>query len=77
MTDKKIRGQNFNHLYIEERENTQEVKVSAELSWDDQRNTIMSAFDALDERMGWPHLLGSGYYRVTIEYHSEDEVEDE
>jgi hypothetical protein len=72
MTDKNIRGQNFNYLSLEERENTREVKFSVwETDWmelvEDKMSELITNFDGYN---------GNGTFKVTIEFHSEDEVED-
>ena len=71
MTDKKIRGQNFNHFYYaDERENTVQFTMPNGFYFD-------ALFDNLDElcsRFGYI----KGNLKFTIEFYpdTEDEVED-
>ena len=70
MTDKKIRGQNLNNLYLEERENTIEFETHSES--DDVGNFYYQACDALQRRFDCV-----GTFKVTVVFVPEDEVEDE
>ena len=69
MTDKKIRGQNFNYLFLEERENTIEFTMHDGFYFEplfDNLNELCSRFGYI-----------KGTLKFTIEFHPEDEVEDE
>ena len=75
MTDKKIRGQNFNHFYYADDEgNTTEVKFSTDVHWKGMLELIA---DGMDEVYNREFCKGKqGNWKVTIEFHPEDEVED-
>ena len=72
MTDKKIRGQNFNYLFLEERENTIEIDVSCS-DFNFARAEIEKTFFALWDR--FPDMQ-IARYKITFEIYPEDEVED-
>ena len=74
MTDKKIRGQNFNNLYLEERENTIDFTFDISAPPSKLVKIFQDAVWTLLERYS-EYLVGT--IKVTIEFHPEDEVEDE
>ena len=81
MTDKKIKGLNFNHFYYaDDKGNTTQFEVDVPDSLDLVGYYTQSKADELLSSLGWfgvPHIQGK--FKVTIEFHpdTEDEVEDE
>ena len=69
MTDKKIRGQNFNYLFLEERENTIEFETNSES--DDIGKFYYLVCNALQRRFNCV-----GTFKVSVVFVPEDEVED-
>jgi hypothetical protein len=71
MTDKNIRGQNFNYLSLEERENTLQRMFDGFTKWLAIPSFVMWAYNKLSDK----HITGR--FVITVEFYGSGEVEDE